>query len=390
MAVARPRRRRHLRRRLPPVGVDGPAVTRGQVVPVRGGLPRPLHRRDVRPDPRPHRFALAAPAHAPRGAPPAAARPARRVVPDASAAGPLAVLRAAGDRPGAVAGDPPVGVAMVEGARRHRPRLRACDRAARPVHRRGAGLRARLHLSRSEGSRRRSAGGSRRSPRDFLPTSAGLSAVNALDALYLGDGARALHWYEQLAAGAGEQPGSGATRSPPPAGGGAADHARRASQRATCSRSPRRCARSWPATRGRRSRCTRSVVCASSAVTTARPRPLEGAAFLAEINELVGAPGRTAPRHEASSPTSRATEPRPMRPASEPLRSSTRWPADLPPTTAMTDALAAISAARAGKRDVAADRLEVGRAKLVAFNSVAPWFNILCRLGARPGRPPHR
>jgi len=55
-------------------------------------------------------------------------------------------------------------------------------------------------------------------------------------------------------------------------------------------------------------------------------------------------------------------------------------PGELPPTTVMTDALAAVNAARSGQREVAAGLLDAGRQKLVAFNSVAPWFNTLCLL----------
>ena len=161
---------------------------------------------------------------------------------------------------------------LVAGARRHRPRLRARHRQRRPGRGRGA-------WSPSTASATSTAGHARHRPpmaggvpaRPHAP-SAGLCAVNALDALQAGDGARALHWYEQLERVLAGAP-SIRRRSHASPRRGAAHHPRpRAGRRSAPGRRggvPRR----WRTICGPRWRSTPPAVCGSWPATTGPPRP---------------------------------------------------------------------------------------------------------------------
>jgi LuxR family transcriptional regulator, maltose regulon positive regulatory protein len=215
-------------------------------------------------------------------------------------------------------------------------------------------------------------------PNDFARTSGGLCAITALDALYLGDGARAWQWYEHLRrvlAGSGSSPSS--TRL----------HQRAAVLRITLAREPAGDLLALAETVS--AELADDVWTALALYATGGVRflagddravgALEEAAFVAEIAGMwvhqancTSATGiiadLTGDRDAAVAAGQRAAD------------LLTRWPSELPPTTAITDALAALNAARAGQRDLAASRLAAGRQRLLALHSVGPWFNALCGL----------
>ena len=106
---------------------------------------------------------------------------------------------------------------------------------------------------------------------------------------------------------------------------------------------------------------------------------LEAASFIAEINGLwlhqancTSALGIVA---ELEGDRNRATDL-----AHRAAELLARQIGELPATTAMSDALQAAVAAREGRREESARLIEIGRGKLSAFSSVAPWFNVLCAL----------
>ena len=215
-------------------------------------------------------------------------------------------------------------------------------------------------------------------PADFARTSAGICAITALDALYLGDGARALHWYDQLARVLSGSPA-------PPA-------AARLRQRAevlriTLAREPTGALLTVAEAVSRDLADDRWAAVALYATGGLRflagddgaYEALDRAAFMAEINDMSV--------HQANCLSARGIiddlagdRDAALRAGQQAAEVLTRWPSELPPTTAITDALAALNAARAGHRDAAASLLAAGRQRLVALHSVAPWFNALCGL----------
>ena len=215
-------------------------------------------------------------------------------------------------------------------------------------------------------------------PRDYVTTSAGLCAINSLDAVQSGDGVRAVHWYEHL-----ERILAGG---PSPAAD--ARVLRRAQVlRITVAREP-----------------TPELLPVAEAVTTEMAGDLwtalalyalgglrflagddragdalASASFVAELNGLWLHQANCTSAHGivADLAHDRETASQDGETAAELLSKQT---GDTPPTTAMSDALQALNAGRAGDRETATTLLDTARKKLVAFQSVAPWFNVLCRL----------
>ena len=215
-------------------------------------------------------------------------------------------------------------------------------------------------------------------PKEYLLTSGNLCALIALDAVQNGDGVRAIHWYEHLER---VLAGSDASTADP-----------RMVQRAeviriTVAREPT--AVLLPIAERVATELAGDLWTALALYALGGLRLLAGderagdslasAAFVAELNGLW--------LHQANCTSARGivadladdrdTAARDGEVAAELL---SRLTGALPPTTAMSDSLQALNAARAGRRDVAADLLEVGRKKLVSFHGVAPWFNVLCRI----------
>jgi len=215
-------------------------------------------------------------------------------------------------------------------------------------------------------------------PSDYLLTSGGLCAVISLDAVQSGDGVRAIHWYEQL-----ERVLTGADASD------ADDRvvARSEVLRITVAREPTSVL--LPIAEVVAKEMAGDVWTALALYALGGLRFLDGddraadslgsAAFVAELNGLwLHQANCTSARGIVADLTDdRDTAVRDGEVAAELL---SRLAGELPPTTAMSDALRALNAARAGHRDVAADLLEAGKRKLVSFQGVAPWFNALCRV----------
>jgi LuxR family maltose regulon positive regulatory protein len=202
--------------------------------------------------------------------------------------------------------------------------------------------------------------------------------VNSLDAVQNGDGQRSIHWYEHLERILASPDGSRAD----------GRLVQRASvMRITVAREPR--ARLLPVAEAVSKELAGDLWMALALYALGGLRFLDGderaadslagAAFVAELNGLwlhqancTSARGIVADLADERDTAAHVGEV-----AAELLARQTGV---LPPTTAMSDALAALNAARAGKREVAADRLTIGREKLVSFHGVAPWFNVLSRL----------
>jgi LuxR family maltose regulon positive regulatory protein len=215
-------------------------------------------------------------------------------------------------------------------------------------------------------------------PAEFVQRSAGLCAVHAIDALHQGDGRQSLRWYEHL---------DRVLTARGPRVEGDPDRQVADVLRVTLARE--RAADLLPIADRVGLELKGDVWTAIALYATGGLRFLsgddraaeafEGAAFVAELNDLWV--------HQANCTSARGiladlagdqdTAVKASRRANDLL---TRWPTDLPPTTAMTDALTAVVAAREGRRDVAALLLEQGHRKLDAINSVAPWFNTICGL----------
>ena len=214
-------------------------------------------------------------------------------------------------------------------------------------------------------------------PTERMQRSAGLCEINALNNLQLGDGARALRWYEHL-----ERILDSSTSPCPPL-----TQVRAEVLRMTLAREPSR--QLLPLAEKVIAELEADTWTALALYATGGLRFLagdreaadafEGAAFVAEINGLwlhqancTSALGIVAElegdRDCAADMARRAAE------------LLTRQIGELPATTAMSDALQAVVAAREGRREDAARLIEVGQGKLRAFSSVAPWFNVLCGL----------
>ncbi|MFL6204313.1 MAG: LuxR C-terminal-related transcriptional regulator [Acidimicrobiales bacterium] len=214
-------------------------------------------------------------------------------------------------------------------------------------------------------------------PSELVQRSAGLCAVNAIDALHRGDGGQSLRWYEHLDRVLGPRRSTS----------GDIDSQRADILRITLAREA--ATTLLPVADALSVGLEGDVWTAIALYATGGLRflagddraadALEAAAFVAELNDLwVHQANCTSARgiladlsgdHEAAASASRR--------ANDLLA---RWPTDLPPTTAMTDALTAVVAARAGRREVAARLLEQGQRKRDVINSVSPWFNTICGL----------
>jgi LuxR family maltose regulon positive regulatory protein len=214
-------------------------------------------------------------------------------------------------------------------------------------------------------------------PNEFVTTSAELCVINALEAINRGAGTRALHWYEHvvrvLTAGADVA--------------GDRLRERAAVLRLTLAREP--AGELLPVAKDVGSQLGGDVWASLALYASGGVRflagdetaneALESAAFVAEILQLsVHQANCTAARGIlADLAGDRDTAELAAKTAGS-LLSGRRD--ELPPTTAMADALAALVTARAGKREAAGRHLAQGRAKLAALSSVAPWFNALCGL----------
>ena len=215
-------------------------------------------------------------------------------------------------------------------------------------------------------------------PQAHATRSGGLCVITSLDALQIGDGARAVQWYEHLARLL-------ASNDPLPT---EAPLRRLADMlRITLAREPAH--HLLPVAESLSGKLSGEVWDALVLYATGGLRFLRGderaeealasAAFIAGVNELfVHEANCTSARGIVADLTDdRETAVESGRRAAELV---SRWPDEPPSTTAITDALASLNAARAGQRDLAVRHLESARGKLSAFATVAPWFNALCGL----------
>jgi LuxR family maltose regulon positive regulatory protein len=215
-------------------------------------------------------------------------------------------------------------------------------------------------------------------PPDHLLTSGGLCAIISLDAVQHGDGVRAIHWYEQLERVLARV--------------GAADADDRLVPRSevlriTVAREPTSVL--LPIAEVVAKEMADDLWTALALYALGGLRFLDGddraadslasAAFVAELNGLW--------LHQANCTSARGIvadladdRDTAVRDGEVAVELLARLAGELPPTTAMSDSLRALNAARAGQRDLAADLLEAGKRKLVSFQGVAPWFNVLCRV----------
>ena len=213
-------------------------------------------------------------------------------------------------------------------------------------------------------------------PADYVRSSGALCSVHALDALRLGDGARAWHWYEQLERVLGAQPAPSASL-----------RLRADALRITLSTEP---ASELLAAGERVIAENESNAWGSLALyalgglqfLAGDPKAeetLTTGAFVAELNEM---PVRRANCLAAAAIVADFRGDREL----SATRTREAWDilngyhAELPLTTALAQGILAVTEARAGRRDLAVAHLDRGRRMLVTFHPVAPWFNVLGRL----------